>query len=109
MAALEPKPIDSRHLIDVDAGWRSVEMEGFVREAPRVREQRQHPAESIIEVRRDEFGRRSRPERARFFIDRFRRATQSQEEELPESAEETYKSGRVSPDTQKGAHLDIEA
>jgi hypothetical protein len=106
---LEPKPIDSRHLLDIDAGRRIIDMEGFVREVRQAPPRRQHPAESTNDVIRDETGRHSRPEQARVFADHFRRATEDREEQPPESAEGMYKRIRISPESQKGAHLDIEA
>jgi hypothetical protein len=106
---MQPKPIDSRHLLDIDAQKRTVEMEG-IQHLRSVRGQKDHPADTDYDVIHDEAGRRNRDESAR----RFSRqpieppaATVPHEDEpaAPEPSEDVKK--RVNG--QKGTHLDIKA
>lgn len=105
---MQPKPIDSRHLLDIDAQKRLVDMEGIVQHLRSVREHKEHPAETDYDIVHDEAGRRNREETAEEFA---RRMTKAREEAAAKKAagEQAPADTTSSPDSQKGSHLDIEA
>ena len=102
---MQPKPIDLRHLLDVDAQKRLVDMEG-VEHLRSVREHKEHPAETDYDIVHDEAGRRNREETARQFLDRLRKTRGESKEKADDSAEDD---AATLPNGQKGSHLDIEA
>ena len=106
---MQPKSIDSRHLIDIDAQKRLVDLEG-IQHLRSVSEHKEHPAETDYDVVHDEASRRNREQLARQFVDKLNKADAEHAEEPAESAEEKppAKSKSVSSD-EKGSHLDVEA
>ena len=106
---MQPKPIDSRHLVDVDAQKRLVDMEGIAH-LRSVREHKEHPAETDYDIIHDEAGRRNREETAKKYIDRLKKARIAHRKRTDEPAEDDASDdSAASPNGQKGSHLDIEA
>jgi hypothetical protein len=62
---MQPKPIDSRHLLDIDRLRRVVDMEGFAEHLRAVREHKENPEETDYDVAHDEEGRGGRERTAR--------------------------------------------
>jgi len=108
---MQPKPIDSRHLLDIDAQKRLVDMEGIVQHLRSVRDHKEHPAETDYDIVHDEAGRRNREETAEEFARRMKKAREERAKKTPprESGAEETPADSDSSDTQKGSHLDIEA
>ena len=98
---MQPKPIDSRRLLDIDFQRRTVEMEGFAEHLRGVSEQKEHPAETDYDVVHDEQGRRDGEESAKQPADGKKKGKPADKEspDRPKSL----------PEGQKGARLDIEA
>jgi hypothetical protein len=106
---MQPKPIDSRHLLDIDAQKRLVDMEG-IEHLRSVREHKEHPAETDYDIIHDEAGRRNREETARQYIERLKKARVAHEKETGTPAEDDASDdSAVLPNGQKGSHLDIKA
>ena len=103
---MEPKPIDSRHLLDIDATQRTVDM-GGIPHLRRVSDHKEHPAETDYDIIHDEESRRNREEAARQFIERLKRVRAERRTEPTE--EEASEAQKRPPNGQKGSHLDIEA
>lgn len=100
---MQPKPIDSRHILDIDAQKRLVDMEGIIQHLRSVRGNKEHPAETDYDIIHDEADRRNRERAAREIVDRLKkaRAEPPPEEEASENAK--------TPSNGRGSHLDIEA
>ena len=106
---MQPKPIDSRHLLDIDAQKRLVDMEG-VEHLRSVREHKEHPAETDYDIIHDEAGRRNREETAKQYLERLKKARVAQEKETGKPAEgDASEDSAVPSNGQKGSHLDIKA
>ena len=105
---MQPKPIDSRRLLDIDAQNRTVEMES-IQHLRSLREHKEHPAETDYDIIHDEIGRRNRDESARRFVEELKRANDVREDDREESAEENPRNEQKVPDGEKGSQLDIKA
>ncbi len=105
---MQPKPIDSRHLIDVDAQKRLVNTEG-IRHLRSVREQEEHPAETDYDAVHDEASRRGSEETARQLIEQLKKARARNAKGEDETAEDEQSEAKPFPKGQTGSHLDVEA
>jgi len=106
---MQPKPVDSRHLLDIDAQKRLVDMEG-VEHLRSVREHKEHPAETDYDIIHDEAGRRNREETARQYLERLKKAGTARGKKAGAPVEDDASDdSSVLPDGQKGSHLDIKA
>lgn len=105
---MQPKPIESRNLLDIDAQKRLVDMEG-IPHLRSVREHKEHPAKTDYDIIHDEAGRRNREEDARKFFERLKKSRERRQNQSPEAASEAVGETESPPNGQKGAHLDIEA
>ena len=99
---MQPKPIDSRRLLDIDFQRRTVEMEGFADHLRGVSEQKEHPAETDYDVVHDEQGRRNGEESAKQSADKLKQGHSADDKEPPDRPKSL-------PKGQKGSRLDIEA
>jgi hypothetical protein len=106
--AMQPKPIDSRRLIDIDAQKRTVDLEG-VQHLRSLSGHKEHPAETDYDVVHEEAGRRSREHAADRFSDHpgHQSSEYSKQPKKP-AAEDNKKTQRVGSDG-TGLHLDVEA
>ncbi len=104
---MQPKPIEARHLLDIDTRNRLVEYEG-IPHLRGVREHREHPAETDYDVVQEE-ARRNREEAARRSADELNKARRERTRKSNEPAEETLPNEGNQADSAKGSHLDIEA
>ncbi len=100
---MQPKPIDSRHILDIDAQKRLVDMEGIIQHLRSVRGNKEHPAETDYDIIHDEATRRDRERAAKEIVKRLKKART--EPVPPEEASE----GAKTPSNGRGSHLDIEA
>ena len=100
---MQPKPIDTRHLLDVDTRKRFVDGTGDIQQLRGVREHKEHPAETDYDIIHDELGRRNRDESAKRFIDGLKKdGDEPAEEKESEDAANTPGSGR-------GSNIDAKA
>ena len=105
---MQPKPIDSRHLIDVDAQKRLANTEG-IQHLHGVREQKEHPAETDYDAVHDEASRRGSEETARRLIERLKKTRERNEKKETDTAEENQPESKPLSKGQTGSHLDVEA
>lgn len=107
---MQPKPIDSRRLLDTDLQRRTVEMEGFAEHLRGVSEQKEHPAETDYDVVHDEQGRRNGEESAKESADKLKHGHSADDKKKSEPADkEPPDRPKSLPEGQKGSRLDIEA
>ena len=107
---MQPKPIDSRRLLDIDLQRRTVEMEGFADHLRGVSEQKEHPAETDYDVVHDEQGRRNGEESAKQSADKLKQSHSADDKKKSEPADkEPPDRPKSLPKSQKGSRLDIEA
>jgi hypothetical protein len=105
---MEPKPIDSRHLLDVDRQRRVVDMEGFAERLRALREHKENPEDTDYDVTHDEENRRERERTSKQPAEDTKHVKSSDEED--ESDCNNSPKDKVTPaNGQKGARLDIEA
>ena len=105
---MQPKPIDSRRLLDIDLQKRIVDMEGM-QHLRSVSGHKEHPAETDYDIIHDEEGRRNRERSARQFSEQLKKVRAKNRKKPEKSAEdEASKEPRPSQNG-KGSHLDLEA
>lgn len=106
---MQPKPIDSRHILDIDAQKRLVDMEGIIQHLRSVRGNKEHPAETDYDIIHDETGRRNRERTAKEIVKRLKKARAESLEESSGHSEEPSEDAKAPSNGRKGSHLDIEA
>ncbi len=105
---MQPKPIESRRLLDIDAQKRTVDME-TTQHLRSLRGDKEHPAETDYDIVHDEESRRNQEQTA----DQLSRKLKKIRGEYPtrsqkSPAEEPSREKNIRS-TGKGAHLDVEA
>lgn len=108
MGEMQPKPIDSRHLIDVDAQKRLVNTAG-VQHLHGVREEKEHPAETDYDAVHDEASRRYSEETSRQLIEELKKARKRSKKEETKASEANQAGSKPLSNSQTGCHLDVEA
>ncbi len=107
---MQPKPIDSRRLLDVDAQKRTVEMAGFAERLRALRDHKEDPAETDYDVTHDEQGRRDSEETSRESAEKLKGTPVEDKREKADSpGKDAKKAPKSVPNGQKGSHLDFEA
>jgi hypothetical protein len=100
---MEPKPIDSKRVLDIDRQRRVVDMEGFASHLRGVQEQ-ENPAETDYDVVHDEESHRDSEEISRESVEKH--AAQPDEKGKAFPADERAK---APAEKGKGSRLDVEA
>jgi hypothetical protein len=105
---MQPKPIDSRRLLDIDLQKRTVDMEGM-QHLRSVSGHKEHPAETDYDIVHEEEGRRNRERAAEQFSEHLKkiRAKNQKKSEHP-AGHEAPNEPHISQNG-KGSHLDVEA
>jgi hypothetical protein len=106
---MQPKPIDSRHILDIDAQKRLVDMEGIIQHLRSVRGNKEHPAETDYDIIHDEADRRNRERAAKEIVQRLQHARAEPAGESSGHIEDTPGDAKPLSNGRKGSHLDIEA
>ncbi|UCD58782.1 MAG: hypothetical protein JSV16_06660 [Candidatus Hydrogenedentota bacterium] len=106
---MQPKPIDSRRLLDIDTRNRLVDNSESVQHLRGVVDHKEHPAETDYDIIHDEMGRRNRDEAAKQFIDRLKRIRAERAKKRVEATEDESEAAKNPPNGQRGSHLDVEA
>lgn len=105
---MQPKPIDSRHLLDIDIQNKTVTLEG-VQHLRSVREHKEHPAETDYDIIHDELSGRERDESAKQLARKLLKERAERLRKEAESAEEETEESSSVSDDERGSHLDIKA
>jgi hypothetical protein len=106
---MQPKPIEARHLLDIDTRNRLVDTE-TIQYLRAVREHKQHPEETDYNIIHDEVSRRNREENARGFAEQQRRNRAEYAKNTAEPAKESLpEDEQNTPTEEKGSHLDVKA
>jgi hypothetical protein len=105
---MQPKPIDSRRLLDIDAQKRTVDMEGM-QHLRSVSEHKEHPAQTDYDVVHDEEGRHRSERSAEQFAEQLKKLRAKRMKKPEKSAEEEALKATLSSENGKGARLDVEA
>lgn len=106
---MQPKPIDSRHILDIDAQKRLVDMEGIIQHLRSVRGNKEHPAETDYDIIHDEAGRRNRERAAEEIVKRLKKARAESTEDSAGHGEEASGDAKPPSNGRKGSRLDIKA
>jgi hypothetical protein len=105
---MQPKPIDSRRLLDIDAQKRTVDMEGM-QHLRSVRGEKEHPAETDYDIVHDEENRRNREQTAEHFSEQLKKLRADDSKKSQKSVEKEAADKENAPPNGKGSHLDVEA
>ena len=100
---MQPRPIDSKRLLDVDRQRRIVDMEGFASHLRGLRESKEHPAETDYDVIHDEESHRDAEEASRESVEKH----SVRDEKSTDSAGDNK--AKIPAENGKGARLDVEA
>ena len=100
---MQPKPIDSRRLLDIDRQRRIVDMEGFASHLRGVQEQ-ENPVETDYDVVHDEESRRDGEEISRESVKEHATQPKKRGEDSPKDDKT-----KVPAENGKGSRLDVEA
>jgi hypothetical protein len=104
---MQPKPIDSRSVLDVDRQRRVVNMEGFAEHLRALRESKENPGDTDYDVTHDEESHRDGEEISKQSAEKLKQLQPSGEEN--ESDQKTSSEEKSTPAKgQKGSRLDIE-
>ncbi len=101
---MQPKPIDSRRLLDIDRQRRMVDMEGFAVYLRGVRERKENPAETDYDVVHDEESHRDSEEASRESLEKHAARSEEKGEDSPRGGK-----AKAPAEDGKGSRLDVEA
>ena len=104
---MQPKPIDSRSVLDVDRQRRVVSMEGFATHLRALRESKENPGETDYDVTHDEESRRDGEEISKQSAEKLKQMNPSDKENEPGRKDSSEDKG-TPVKGQKGSRLDIE-
>ena len=105
---MQPKPIDSRHLLDVDHQRRIVDMAGFAAHLRALRESKENPEDTDYDVSHDEENRHEHEETSKQSAENLKQENPADEE--TESGRKDSPEDKATPAKDgKGARLDLEA
>ena len=105
---MQPKPIDSRRLLDIDLQKRIVDMEGM-QHLRSVSGHKEHPAETDYDIMHDEESRRNRERTAEQITEQLKKIQANNQRTAEKTAESTASNKTHRPQNGKGSHLDVEA
>jgi Ulp1 family protease len=105
---MQPKPIDSRSVLDVDRQRRIVDMKGFAEHLRALREHKENPEETDYDVSHDEENRHEGEETSKQPAENLKQVNPSDEQN--ESASKDSPKDKPAPAKgEKGTRLDLEA
>jgi len=105
---MQPKPIDSRRLLDIDLQKRIVDMEGM-QHLRNVSGHKEHPAETDYDIIHDEEGRRNSERAAEQSSEQLKKVRAKNQKKPVKSAENEAPKEPQTSQNGKGSHLDVEA
>jgi hypothetical protein len=104
---MQPKPIDSISVLDVDHQRRVVSMEGFAAHLRALRESKENPGETDYDVSHDEESHRDGEETSRQSSEKLKQMNPSDEENEP-GRKDSPEDKDAPVKGPKGSRLDIE-
>jgi hypothetical protein len=107
---MQPKPIDSKRLLDIDRQRRIVDMEGFASHLRGVQGSKENPAETDYDAVHDEESHRDAEEIARESVEKNAAPPETPVDDPAEADKAKAAAENKAPaEDGKGARLDVEA